>query len=124
MTILTPKMEAIVAIWSIRDSSSARIPRCCSEFYGLGWPSASSARCPMTLPIGSEPGDRRPLCSFPALSCFGGGAPRPLYRTYEDPQASLSNSYALTVTLPTGLITHADRVLMRSLQHGEGGTLM
>ena len=38
---------------------------------------------------------------IPALSCFGGGAPRPLYRTYEDPQASLSNSYALLSTLVT-----------------------
>src|SRR5262249_11508531 len=44
-------------ILSVRGLSNARTPRCCWAFYGVGLRFASSARCPMTSPIGSGPGD-------------------------------------------------------------------
>src|SRR5262249_46002516 len=44
-------------ILSVRGLSNARTPRCCWAFYGAGLRFASSARCPMTSPIGSGPGD-------------------------------------------------------------------
>src|SRR5262245_15840974 len=44
-------------ILSVSDLSSARIPRCCWAFSGAGLRFASSARCPMTSPIGSGAGD-------------------------------------------------------------------
>jgi hypothetical protein len=44
------------------------MPRCCSGFYGVRLRPASSARCPMTLPIGLDSRDRRqPLCALRAL---------------------------------------------------------
>src|SRR5262249_44785231 len=44
-------------ILSVSDLSSARTPRCCWPFSGAGLRFASSARCPMTSPIGSAAGD-------------------------------------------------------------------
>src|SRR5262245_28053317 len=44
-------------ILSVSDLSSARTPRCCWAFSGAGLRFASSARCPMTSPIGSGAGD-------------------------------------------------------------------
>ena len=46
-------------ILSVRGLSNARTPRCCWAFYGVGLRFAPSARCPMTSPIGSGPGDTR-----------------------------------------------------------------
>jgi hypothetical protein len=102
MTILTPKMEAIVAhLVDKRFVARANTALLLGILWsGLAICVLGALSYDITYWFGA--GDRRPLCSFPALSCFGGGAPRPLYRTYEDPQTSLSNSYALTVTLPTG----------------------
>jgi hypothetical protein len=59
---------------------------------------ASSLRCSMGLPLGSQARERRRVLCIPDFHVSAARG-RHLYRSYEDPQASLSNSYALLGTL-------------------------
>src|SRR5262249_25081928 len=75
----------------------------CWGFCGVRLLFASSVRCPMTSSIGSQPRDeRRPLCALRAPMFRPRG--RPLYRAYEEGQASLSNSYAENGNRPQAVI--------------------